>query len=86
MLVDKNKVIKQHKDNQIPKLRLSDIEPDELYSVHEVAEVLRLSPSTLRFWIWQGGLPHTRLGRRVFLRGQTVLDMATKGFRPKTKE
>lgn len=85
-MVDKNKVIKQHKDNQIPKLRLSDIEPDELYSVHEVAEVLRLSPSTLRFWIWQGGLPHTRLGRRVFLRGQTVLDMATKGFRPKTKE
>jgi excisionase family DNA binding protein len=37
---------------------------DELLTVAEVAEILRLNPQTIRNWIDAGKLPHVRLGER----------------------
>jgi excisionase family DNA binding protein len=40
----------------------------ELLSVKEAAEVLGLSPFTLRTWILHRRIRHVRLGRRVLFR------------------
>ena len=38
-----------------------------LYSIKEAAEYLALSTWTVRELIWQGVLPHVRLGRRILI-------------------
>jgi excisionase family DNA binding protein len=38
---------------------------DELLTVAEVAELLKLNQQTVRNWIDQGSLPAVRVGRRV---------------------
>ncbi len=38
---------------------------ERLYSVEEAAELLRVSPHTLRLWVYQGRLRATKLGRRT---------------------
>jgi excisionase family DNA binding protein len=38
-----------------------------LYSIQEAADYLALSTWTVRELIWQGKLPHVRLGRRILL-------------------
>jgi excisionase family DNA binding protein len=37
---------------------------DELLTVAEVPEILKLNPQTIRNWIDAGTLPHVRLGER----------------------
>ena len=41
---------------------------DELLTVAEVAELLKLNQQTVRNWIDQGSLPALRVGRRVRIR------------------
>jgi excisionase family DNA binding protein len=45
---------------------------DELFTVSEVAAVLKLSEQTIRNWIENGALPALRIGRRVRIK-RTVL-------------
>lgn len=40
----------------------------QLLTVNEAAEALRLQASTIRAWILQRKIPFVRLGRRVFVR------------------
>jgi excisionase family DNA binding protein len=45
---------------------------ERLMTVPEAAELLALSPWTLRQWIWQKRLPVVRLGRAVRLRREDL--------------
>lgn len=45
---------------------------EQLMTVVEVSEVLRLRESTIRKWIYKRKLPHLKLGRRVFVRRQDL--------------
>lgn len=39
----------------------------DLLTVPEVAQLLRLRPSTIRAWLLHRRLPHFKVGRRVFV-------------------
>jgi excisionase family DNA binding protein len=43
-----------------------------LYSIEEAAHYLALSPWTIRELIWNGTLPHVRIGRRILLDRQDL--------------
>jgi excisionase family DNA binding protein len=45
---------------------------DNLFSVKEAAEALRIAPVTLRLWVSQGKLPCVFLGRRRLLREKDI--------------
>ena len=59
---------------------MSIIEPKKNYTTQEVADVLRLSPAWVRQKIMQKKLPVVRIGRRVFVKGATILDIYKNGF------
>lgn len=40
----------------------------DLLFIEEVAEIARVSPATVRWWLRQGKLPSTRPGRRRLIR------------------
>lgn len=40
----------------------------QLLTVEETAEMLRLKASTIRSWILQRRIPYVKMGRRVFIR------------------
>src|SRR5436309_1341086 len=42
--------------------------PEDVVTVAEIAEILKLNPQTVRNWIDQGSLPAIRIGRRVRVR------------------
>lgn len=79
-----NKMLNKQKSTITP--RPSTIHPDELYSIKEASAVLKISPATLRSWVYQGSLPVVRLGRRTMLRGSTILDMVENGFQPSARK
>lgn len=39
------------------------LEPGDLLTVPEVADLLRAKPSTIRAWLTQGKLPRVKIGR-----------------------
>ena len=39
--------------------------PEEVVTVSQIAEILKLNPQTVRNWIADGSLPALRVGRRV---------------------
>ncbi len=41
---------------------------DEMLTVHEVAQLLRVEPRTVRDWIRTGQLPAIRIGRMLRIR------------------
>ena len=52
----------------------------KLYDTRDVAEILRVKPSTIYTWVDQGKIPHIRIGRLIrftpekidgFLQGNT---------------
>jgi excisionase family DNA binding protein len=60
-------------------------EPDsltnrKLYSVEDAARLLSISPWTLRKWIANGGVPVTRIGRRVLLAVESVERLQRNGL------
>jgi excisionase family DNA binding protein len=53
---------------------------DKLLNIRESAEVLRLSPNTLRAWIFQKRVPFVRMDRRILFREKDLEEMIKKGF------
>jgi excisionase family DNA binding protein len=63
----------------------SNEESENLLTVAEVAELLRLSEQTVRNWIDAGTLGHVRVGRRVGIKQSAVdaiLEPASRGLLP----
>jgi excisionase family DNA binding protein len=53
---------------------------DELFTVSEVAAILKLSEQTIRNWIDAGCLPALRIGRRVRIRREVLQRILTNGL------
>lgn len=52
----------------------------KLYSVEDAARLLSISPWTLRKWIANGGVPVTRIGRRVLLLAESLDRLQRQGL------
>jgi len=50
----------------------------KLLNVKEAAQVLKLSPHTLRLWVLQRKVPTVRLGRRVLFEYQELVDYVNR--------
>ena len=53
------------------------------YSISESAEILRVKEPTIRSWISQEILPTIRIGRRVFIKNETIDGILENGFSTK---
>ena len=53
---------------------------DRLLNTQESAKLLRLSPNTLRSWIFQKRVPIVRLGREVLFREKDLEKMIEDGI------
>lgn len=53
---------------------------DELLTVAEVAEMLKLNQQTVRNWIDQGSLPAVRVGRRVRIKRSDFDQILERGY------
>ena len=56
------------------------IEAEKNYTSDEVAKTLRVSSSWVRQKIMQQKLPVTRIGKKVFIKGSTILHIYKNGF------
>ena len=54
----------------------------QLLTVTEASDVLRLKPSTIRSWLLKRRIPHIKLGGRVFLRRADCQAVIEAGLRP----
>jgi excisionase family DNA binding protein len=54
---------------------------DEVFTVGEVAAILKLSEQTIRNWIDAGCLPALRIGRLVRIRREVLQGILTDGLR-----
>ena len=54
--------------------------PEDVVTVAQIAEILRLNQQTVRNWIDQGSLPAMRVGRRVRVRWGGVEAMMEAGW------
>jgi len=54
----------------------------DLLNVDEVAELLRLRPSTIRAWLLNRRLTHFKVGRRVFIKRQDALELLERSRVP----
>jgi excisionase family DNA binding protein len=57
------------------------MDKQNLLTVPEASEVLRLKPSTVRSWILKRRLPFIKLGSRVFLRKEDCFAIIEAGLR-----
>jgi excisionase family DNA binding protein len=53
------------------------------FSIPETAEKLRVTIPTIRVWIAQNRLPVIRIGRRVFIKSETIAEILRNGFSTK---
>jgi excisionase family DNA binding protein len=51
-----------------------------IFTVSETSEILRVKMPTIRAWILQDRLPVLRLGRRVFIKRETVEKVLNEGL------
>jgi len=54
---------------------------EKLFTVLQVAELLSLSPSTIRRWLWDGRLPRVKVGRATRVREGDLLALIRLGLR-----
>jgi excisionase family DNA binding protein len=57
------------------------LEDGLLFTVPEAARLLKLSPNTLRQWIWQRRLPIVKLGRAVRIRKTDLENLIESNLR-----
>ena len=60
--------------------------PDELLTLPEAAERLRLKVSTLRDWVLRRRIPYVKVGRLVRVRRSDVEALISKSLVPATSE
>ena len=53
----------------------------ELYTVEDVAEILKLSKQTVYSYVWQGRLKSRHIGRRAYISEQELKDFIGSGHR-----
>lgn len=58
-------------------IKFSDV---ELYTVEDVAEILKLSKQTVYSYVWQGRLKSRHIGRRAYISEQELKEFVSKGF------
>ncbi len=56
-----------------------NIEPNRVYTFHEVSKLLQLSPVTLRKLVRIGGLPASKLGKQYRFLGNEILKVLAEG-------
>lgn len=54
----------------------------QMMTVPETAEKLRVKTGTIRKWIYGGQLPHVKLGGRVCLKMQDIQAFIEKNYHP----
>jgi excisionase family DNA binding protein len=54
---------------------------DEVFTVDEVASLLKLNPQTIRNWVEAGALPALRIGRRVRIKRAVLQDILDNGLK-----
>jgi len=64
-----------------PRQKRDDIGKGELISIKEMLTHLPVAEVTIRSWIFQRRLPVTRLGRRVFVRRETLEKLMQGGLK-----
>jgi len=64
-----------------PRQKRDDIGKGELISIKEMLTYLPVAEVTIRSWIFQQRLPVTRLGRRVFVRRETLEKLMQGGLK-----
>jgi excisionase family DNA binding protein len=55
---------------------------EQLLTVFEAANMLRVQPVTIRKWVYEGRLPCCRLSRRVVFRARDLDDFIEKNYHP----
>ena len=55
---------------------------DELLTVSEVAQLLKLNQQTIRNWIDAGDLPAVRIGRRIRVQASAIEDLVGRRLAP----
>jgi excisionase family DNA binding protein len=55
------------------------IDKEKIYTTGEVAELLGVSNTTVRFWIKRGWLEGIRVGGRYKVKGDALLEFLEKG-------
>ena len=63
-----------------PRQKRDDIGKGELISIKEMLTHLPVAEVTIRSWIFQRRLPVTRLGRRIFVRRETLEKLMREGL------
>jgi excisionase family DNA binding protein len=53
---------------------------EKLLVLQETADSLRVSCHTIRQWVYQGRIPHVRIGRRVFFRESDIASIIKNGL------
>jgi len=59
---------------------------DEWLLINEVANIARVSPDTVRFWIKTGRLSSIRPGRRRLVRREALDAFLASGLKPRKSE
>jgi len=54
------------------------IDREKIYTTGEVAELLDVAPTTVRFWIKRGWLEGVRVGGRFKIKGEALLNFINK--------
>lgn len=55
---------------------------NQICTVSEVGEMLRVKDGTIRKWIYEGKLPHLKLGGRVLIREKDIVDFIDRNYHP----
>lgn len=52
----------------------------KVYTVREVAEMLKLSESAIRNWVFNNTIPYIRIGGAVRFKEETIKEIMEKGL------
>jgi len=67
---------------QLLKVEFAKLQPhidtEQLLKVHEIAEILKVSPVTIAYWKKHGKIPFRQIGRRIFYEKNEVLNEMAK--------
>ena len=53
-----------------------------IMTVPEAAKIMRIAEVTVRKWVSERRIPHVRLGSRIMIRQEDVIDFIGKNYHP----